>query len=499
MASISSIITGAFNQKNKAENQFKNLDNEANIEWIEKEKLIFNDEDFHFNFGRSVSIDGNYAVIGQNGYIGGAAHIYKKNGSKWIHQTQILPGNDEFNKHFGNSVSIEGDTVLIGESSQGYPYHTDYGSAYVFKKDINGQWNQVSKLSPTKGCINDFFGCSVSLSKDTALIGASGDNIKGADTGSAYIFKYNGTGWHQKEMLIPNDSGWGDNFGISVSLDGDTALIGSLSDNEKGSAYIFKYNGTKWNQEAKLIPSNSTNYLMFGYSVSLDGNTALIGAPGNYKNTGSAFIFKYNGNLWVQQAKLNISSQAAYDHFGISVSIDGDTALIGETDSDFVYVFKRYGSKWNKEAKLYSSDDSSYKGFGCSVSIDEDTAFIGAENDRKNGSLSGAAYIYLRDKTNPYVKIINPKSAIYLAGKVITPYFFPVIVGNIEIQATAEDDLEIERLEFYINDEYIANCTEDPYIFLWNEISFGKYTINAVAYDSVGKIGEDILTVLKFF
>ncbi len=495
MASISPISIGTLHQQNEDNNAFEKCNYDTIIKWIEKEKLIFNGKDFHFNFGRSVSIDGNYAVIGEDGYIGGAAHIYKKNGSKWIHQTQILPENDEFNGHFGNSVSIKGESVLIGESCQGYPYETDYGAAYIFSKDNNGKWNQETKLSPAKGFINNFFGCSVSLDKDTALIGASGDNIKGVDTGSAYIFKYNGTGWYQQEMLIPNDSEWGDNFGISVSLDGDTALIGSMSDNDKGSAYIFKFNGTNWNQQAKLIPSNSSDCSRFGYSVSIDKDTALIGAPiGN----GSVFVFEYDGNSWIQHAKLKSFSQKNGANFGYSVSIDKDTAIIGEIYSHSAYVFRRYGSKWIEEEKL-SPADGSRNFFGCSVSIDEDTALIGAENDRKNVSLSGAAYIFMRDKTNPYVEIINPKSAIYLAGKVITPYIFPLIVGKIEIQATADDDLEIERLEFCINDEHMANYTEDPYIFSWNEICFGKYTINAVAYDSVGKTGEDRLTVMKFF
>ena len=282
-------------------------------------------------------------------------------------------------------------------------------------------WLEQTKILALDGITGDNFGISVSIDGDTAIIGAPGDDDNGQWSGSAYIFECNGTHWTQTEKLTPKDGAEYEDFGISVSIDGDTAIIGAYEDNDNGqwsgSAYIFQKHGDSWLQQAKLTANDGENFDFFGISVSIDGDTAIIGAPGDDDNgqwSGSAYIFECNGTHWTQTEKLTAKNGEEVDNFGVSVSIDGDTAIIGAPGDDdngrnsgSAYVFKRgvtalttNPKQWIQEAKLLSSDGEKVDNFGVSVSIDENTAIIGAPRDDDNGQCSGSAYIFENEKNN---------------------------------------------------------------------------------------------------
>jgi hypothetical protein len=221
-----------------------------------------------------------------------------------------------------------------------------------------GNWTEIQKLTPSDGATNDMFSECVSIDGFTALIGAWSDDDNGVDSGSAYVFTLNGTNWTQQAKLLPSDGAPYDEFGNSVSISGDTALIGAWWDDDNGdysgSAYVFVRWGSTWVQQAKLHSSDNAEGDNFGNSVSLDGNIALIGAWGNDDNgdrSGSAYVFTRNGTTWTQQQKLFPSNGAALDYFGLSVSISGNTALIGEygynasgNNTGSAYVFTRTGT-----------------------------------------------------------------------------------------------------------------------------------------------------------
>ena len=269
-------------------------------------------------------------------------------------------------------------------------------------------WYEQAKLLASDGAYADGFGCSVSLDGDTALIGAPYGEDNGEFSGSAYIFKYDGLLWNEEVKILASDVTEYSNFGFSVSLDGDKALIGAIGDNEAtGSAYVFKRNGSNWEEEAKLIASDGADSDLFGDSVFLDGNTALVGSPSDDDNgdhSGSAYVFKYDGIAWKEEAKLLASDGGAGDTFGISVSLDGDYAIISAHQNDSAYIFKRNGSNWEEEAKLNVSDGE-HSMFGISVSLDGDTALIGAIHDDDNGHYSGSAYVFKRNGINWFEEV----------------------------------------------------------------------------------------------
>ena len=308
--------------------------------------------------------------------------------------------------HFGISVSVSGDTALIGafvDDDAG----SGSGSAYVLIRDA-GVWTEQAKLTASDAAAGDLFGSAVSVDGDTALIGARADDDAGGNSGSAYVFFRSGTTWTQQAKLTASDAAISDTFGVSVSVDGDTALVSAPENDDggsaSGSAYVFTRSGATWTQQAKLTASDGVAFAFFGTSVSMDGDTALIGAQTDTIagfRRGSAYVFTRSGTTWTQQSKLTASDAAASDIFGRAVSVDGDTALIGATwdddagsNSGSAYVFTRSGTTWTQQAKLIASDAAAADQFASAVALDGGTALIGTPENDDAGSNSGSAYVF---------------------------------------------------------------------------------------------------------
>ena len=205
-------------------------------------------------------------------------------------------------------------------------------------------WGGQKKLTASDGAATDSFGNSVALSGDTALVGALGGDVGAfADQGSAYVFVRSGATWTQQQKLVASDGAYSDQFGVSVALSGDTALVGAPSDQvgvnaDQGSAYVFVRSGTIWAEQQKLTASDGAADDLFGIAVTLSGDTALVGAHsddvGANANQGSAYVFVRSGATWTQQQKLVASDGAYVDQFGVSVALSGDTALVGAHSDD---------------------------------------------------------------------------------------------------------------------------------------------------------------------
>ena len=209
-------------------------------------------------------------------------------------------------------------------------------------------------------------------------------------------------------------------FSVSISSDGNTAIVGAGSEDaggfNAGAAYIFVRSGSTWTQQAKILSSDSQDYDYIGRQVSIssDGNIAIIGAYGEDtggSEAGAAYIFTRSGVTWSQQAKIQASDKEASDEFGCSVSIssDGLTAIVGArrkgtgaSGAGAAYIFTRSGTSWTQQAKIISSDIQDYDQFGQSVSISSDgnTVIVGANLEDTGGSAAGAAYIFVRSGTS---------------------------------------------------------------------------------------------------
>jgi len=236
---------------------------------------------------------------------------------------------------FGQSIALSGDTVAIGaphDDDKG----NDSGSVYVFTRS-GTTWSQQTKLTAADGAEGDVFGISIAISDDTIVIGADLNDEKALNAGAVYVFTRSGSSWSQQAKLTAADGAETDIFGVRVALSGDTVLISARRDDDDvmgidaGSAYIFTRTGTTWQQQAKLTASDGAADDRFGRSVALDADTAVIGAmfqDDKGDNSGSAYMFTRSGNSWQQQVKLTASDGAEGDVFGWSVALSADIAVI---------------------------------------------------------------------------------------------------------------------------------------------------------------------------
>jgi hypothetical protein len=341
------------------------------------------------------------------------------------------------------------------------------GAAYVFVRS-GSTWTQEAYLKASNTGADDGFAHSVSVSEDTIVVGASGEDSNAAgvngdqtnnsalSSGAAYIFGRTGSTWTQQAYLKASNTGFSDFFGDVVSVSGDTVVVGAYGEDsnstgvngnhvnngssDSGAAYVFVRSEGAWTQQAYLKASNTGSSDQFGGRVSVSGETVVVGAFGEDSNatgvnggqannssadSGAAYVFARLGSSWTQQAYLKASNTGAVDIFGISVSVsentlvvgarredssatglNGDQANDGATDSGAAYVFVRTGSIWTQQAYLKSSNSGAGDYFGFFVAVSGDTIAVGAPYEASNATevngnqsdnsmgFSGAAYVF---------------------------------------------------------------------------------------------------------
>ncbi len=321
--------------------------------WLQEQKLLAIDPDIADRFGSAVALHGNVAVAGapadeQAATNAGSAYVFRFDGTNWGQEQELLPWNPPYSQGaFGTSVALDGNVVAIGAPMTGN------GRVYVLRY-VNNQWAQEDIVTASDAAFGDRFGISVAVSNDVLIVGANRDDDDGVESGSAYVFRYQGiNGWVQEQKLTASDGQADAGFGWAVSMSGSAALIGANKDVAplgSGAAYVFRYDGQGWNEEDKFSPpvgSRSDNE--FGFSVALEGNTAVVGAvreDGAEASVGTAYIYYYDGTNWSQEAEVMASNgqcEADCDQFGFSVSIQGGTAVAGANNhppGGWSYVFE---------------------------------------------------------------------------------------------------------------------------------------------------------------
>ena len=343
---------------------------------------------------------------------------------------------------FGYAVAVDGDIAVIG-AYQDDDNGADSGAAYVVTR-VEGVWTKAAKLTAADGAAYDNFGISVAVDGDTVVVGAPGNDGAGADSGSVYVFVKPIGGWGtstETAKLTASDGAALDYFGYSVAVDGDTVLVGAYQDDDEndsedsGSAYVFtKPNSSggwaNWDpmedtETAELTASDGADDDWFGVSVALDGNTAVIGAPGDNDkgiDSGSAYVFTRDSNGgWSQTKKLTADDGEAGDSFGYSVAVNGNTAVVSayqddreddtttdvdetavDSGSAYVFTWDSDNNAWDGVEKLTADDGDALDYFGYSVAVDVDTVVVGAYGDDDNGSASGSAYVFTRDSNGEW-------------------------------------------------------------------------------------------------
>jgi DNA-binding beta-propeller fold protein YncE len=378
--------------------------------WIEQAKLKESYGAELDQFGNDVAISGETAVIGvpgddAAGTNSGSAYVYVRGAMGWTLQAILSASDAEGNEHFATSVALEGDTAVIGavwdrhEPGLGWP--GGQGSAYVFTRS-GTVWTEAAKLVASDPDWGSWFGAAVSVSLGTIVVGAPYQEVPNVQKGAAYVFAPSGATWSETGRLVASDGERDDLFGQSVSIEGQTLIVGAPQDDlapgalggsGEGSSYEFVFGGASWSERAKLTAESPAQRDRFGISVALDGDTLLIGADdvvsGSGVGPGQAYVLVRGGTTWSQEAELAAAGGASGDRFGSAVALDGDSAWVGapsstpagNTNSGAAYLFRRAGTTWPQETKAIAVDAECCEWFGGSVAVAGDTLIAGANAD----------------------------------------------------------------------------------------------------------------------
>ncbi|MEO1061322.1 MAG: FG-GAP repeat protein [Actinomycetota bacterium] len=314
-------------------------------------------------------------------------------------------GPDEAGDWYGQSVAIDGNFAVVGaehDDDEG----TDAGAAYVYRRDNGGTWREEDKLVPSDGAAGDLFSrFSVAISDEIAIVGSPFDDDDGTDSGSAYVFERRGSSWVQVQKLKASDAGAGDSFGISVAMDGTTAIIGAFEADGRGAAYIFERESGSWTQQRRLSAGDGANDDFYGWSVEVKGDTAIVGAYGDDDkgtDSGSAYLYTRSGSSWSLASKVTARDGTSGDWFGWDVETDDGRAVIGarranSVNSGGAYIFVRQpGGTWSQTAELGASDGAMGDDFGEAVAIEGDVVIVGAFREDDRGRDAGSVYIFER-------------------------------------------------------------------------------------------------------
>jgi len=362
--------------------------------------------------GISVSMEGNSVLVGAPGseHGRGGAQLHRFDSSTWSHEQTLTGSNSRPYDRFGVSLHMRGDVAVVGASEADCTSGQACGAAYMFRPN-GSMWIEEQRLTASDGAAYDRFGSSVSVDGDAAVVGAFwNDCPKGKDCGAAYTFRFDGSSWVEQQKLTASEIAPGDFFGYSVSISGDAALVTAmLGDCQAGEAcgavYVFRFNGSKWIEQQKLTASDAAANDQFGVSVFLDGNSAIVGAwlaeCAAGTECGAAYVYRFNGSTWMEEQKLVASDAGAGDYFGRSVTLNGDQAMIGAYLADCpdagncgaAYVYRFNGSSWTQERKLTAPAGAAFDFFGFAVALNDDLAVVGAYGDDAPPD-SGSAFAF---------------------------------------------------------------------------------------------------------
>ena len=410
----------------------------------------------------------------------GHAHYPLTIDPTFTQQAFLKANNAAASNDFGAAVAASGDTVAIGAPGRS----NDSGAVYIFVRE-GAIWTQQAFIRASVTGNSDLFGDAVALSGDTLVVGLPGEDSTVPDgpsnngltnSGAVIVLVRDGTTWSEQAFLKANNADSNDSFGSSVSVSGDTLVVGApneessatggLIDNsapDAGAAYVFVRNGETWFQQALLKADNAEEDDLFGTSVGISGETIAVGAvdeessatgggsDNSTSDAGAAYVFVRSGTTWSQQAFLKADNAIANDQFGFSIGISEDTIVVGanlEGLSNFgaAYIFVRNGTAWSQQALLRANVNGAADQFGTSVAISGDRVAVGTPLEDSNSasdptnnsaSSSGAAYIFERNGTTwtqtEFLKAGNLQGSDRFASSV-------AISGNIVIAGAIAED-----------------------------------------------------------
>jgi len=382
----------------------------AQCDPLETQTLTASDGDALDRFGISVDIDADASIVGA--YLdepagAGSAYVFERDGASWAETSKLQPPGA--GGWFGVSVGVSGDAAIVGAQLSDIAAQ-DAGAAHVFRRNAGGEWLLEQTLLPSDAAAFDWLGHAVAIDGDAAIASAQLHDAAGQDAGAAYVFRFDGGAGVEEAMLAASDGGLGDEFGTSVDVRGDLAIVGARFADQVGSnagaAYVFRRIDGAWVEEAVLLADDGEAGDEFGFDVAIQGDRAIVGArldDDAGTDAGAAYVFEHGGDgVWTQAAKLVAAETAADDRLGESVALEGDLALAGArlhdgagADAGAAFLFRREaGGGWVGEATLVSETTEPGDFLGIWVALTPTDAIAGANLSDQLGDQSGSATVF---------------------------------------------------------------------------------------------------------
>ncbi len=394
-------------------------------------KITPGDAESNDEFAWSLDIDADALVSGapladDSGGNSGIAYVFRWSGTAWEEESKLLPEDGREGDWFGKSSGISGDTAVVGANRDDGPlrgefFDDDTGSAYVFIREEGEDgpvWVQQAKLRADTQIEFAEFGFDVEIEGDLIAVSAWHDPSVEFNTGAVYVFRRQGTEWTQEAKLVPSGGQAADEFGFDIAISGDTILVGTSRDdgngNDAGAGYVYRRVAGRWFEETILRAPDGVTFDQLGWSVALDGDTAVLGAPFHDSfalEGGAAYVFEREGTIWSPKWKLAPSDPFQGAWFGRAVGVAGNYALVGAPRYDRVtidgianeifnlgvsYMFQRTTEGWLQVAQLRADDPADGDDFGWTVALSREIAIVGAWlDDTEAGVDAGSAYSYL--------------------------------------------------------------------------------------------------------
>ncbi len=340
-------------------------------------------------YGGAVAVSDGDVFVGEAGnLIGpGAVYVYRNGAGGWAEVDRLEASDGSGGDGFGAAIAVNGGTMLVSTR----PHEQVGGSAqvYVFERSAPGNWSEVGRLPAIDVSAGAGYGSSLALGDNMALVGApsmaagggrGNQAARSTGEGAVYVFAGSGDTWTRQGRLTVDDGESA--FGASLSVQSSRLLVGAPLAAGGGTVYAFRQDGGGWQPQGTLASQGLTTGDAFGASLGMDGDLALVSAPGRNQGQGVVFAFQMEaGDEWAPAGQLLAFDGFQQDGFGSAVALDGDNVWVGSPRADgrqgAAYVFSGGPDGWAGAAKVSSDDAKTGDGFATAVAVWGDVAVVG--------------------------------------------------------------------------------------------------------------------------
>lgn len=346
------------------------------------------------------------------GYKTGSVFIRRFVDGEWVaHQNIRCPLANEFGANeFGASIAIDGQTLLVGSPGRELP-DSQRGEVYAYEL-VDGQWRLAQVIQPgdVDGARQQAFGAAVALEENTAVIGGPGH---GDRRGALYFFQRTGGVWRRVSRLAPQGAATNDAWGGALSLAGDTLLAGAKDAlGGAGDAAVFQRIDGAWTEVARPRPIDTAHGHNFGLSVLLDGDEALI--SGQHNARGRVYVFQRRFGVWEETETYSFASADGVEEnhrFGSAMAVEGDVAIFSAplhrpgNGSGSLYVFYRRPEGWVQGANVYPLASESRDQFARALALAQGVAFVQSQVDLVSNEFAGEVWLFRVAECQPVLEV----------------------------------------------------------------------------------------------